>query len=76
MSLYFNAFYLFIRFAFAGGRPVAPNNLRRVSLRASYQILRNDLRATTAQVASHRLLILKDKKKNLKGSYNLADTHL
>ncbi|XP_015115665.1 uncharacterized protein LOC107040210 [Diachasma alloeum] len=65
-----------IRFAFAGGRPVPPNNLRRVSLRASYQILRSDMRATTALVACRRLLILKDKKKNFRGSYNLANIHL
>ncbi|XP_034949329.1 uncharacterized protein [Chelonus insularis] len=62
-----------IRFAFAGGRPVAPNNLRRVSLRANYQILRSELRATSAHVASRRLLILKDKKKSFIGSYSLAN---
>ncbi|XP_043268493.1 uncharacterized protein [Venturia canescens] len=65
-----------IRFAFAGGRPVAPNNLRRVSLRASYQILRNETRATTALVASRRLLIFKHKRKSFRGWYNLAHTVL
>ncbi|KAF7990385.1 hypothetical protein HCN44_000190 [Aphidius gifuensis] len=65
-----------IRFAFAGGRPVAQNNLRRVSLRASYQILRSDMRATTALIASKRLLILRDKKKNFNGLYNLAHVNL
>ncbi|KAH0569071.1 uncharacterized protein LOC123273216 [Cotesia glomerata] len=65
-----------IRFAFAGGRPVAPNNLRRVSLRANYQILRGDNRATTASVACRRLLILKDKQNKLKNTYNLAAIQL
>ncbi|KAK0080750.1 hypothetical protein PV325_013377 [Microctonus aethiopoides] len=65
-----------IRFAFAGGRPVAPNNLRRVSLRASYQILRSDTRATSAHIASHRLLILKDKKPNFRNVYSLSDINL
>ncbi|XP_008558545.1 uncharacterized protein LOC103579031 [Microplitis demolitor] len=61
-----------IRFAFAGGRPVAPNNLRRVSLRANYQILRGDNRAMTASVACRRLLILRDKQNKIKTTYNLA----
>ncbi|KAK0178815.1 hypothetical protein PV327_007663 [Microctonus hyperodae] len=65
-----------IRFAFAGGRPVAPNNLRRVNLRASYQILRSDTRATNAHIASHRLLILKDKKPNFRNLYSLSDINL
>ncbi|KAG8037467.1 hypothetical protein G9C98_005677 [Cotesia typhae] len=65
-----------IRFAFAGGRPVAPNNLRRVSLRANYQILRSDNRATTASIACRRLLILKDKQNKLKNTYNLAAIQL
>ncbi|EZA62355.1 hypothetical protein X777_03389 [Ooceraea biroi] len=59
-----------IRFAFAGGRPVPAGNLRRVSLRANYQILRSDLQATLALVASHRLLVIKDKKKR---SYKRSD---
>ncbi|KAG7207442.1 hypothetical protein KM043_009084 [Ampulex compressa] len=61
-----------IRFAFAGGRPVPPSNLRRISLRANYQILRSDLQATLAHVASRRLLVLKDKRKKYFNSYNLA----
>ncbi|XP_008209531.1 uncharacterized protein LOC100680291 [Nasonia vitripennis] len=61
-----------IRFAFAGGRPVPSNNLRRVSLRANYQILRNESRAQEAHVASRRLLIFKHKKKRLTGAYNLS----
>ncbi|XP_015438849.1 PREDICTED: uncharacterized protein LOC107193847 [Dufourea novaeangliae] len=61
-----------IRFAFAGGRPVPPSNLRRVSLRANYQILRSELQATLALVASRRLLILKDKKKRPFDTYNLV----
>ncbi|OAD54356.1 hypothetical protein WN48_08070 [Eufriesea mexicana] len=60
-----------IRFAFAGGRPVPPSNLRRVSLRANYQILRSELQATLALVASRRLLVLKDKKKMPFDTYNL-----
>jgi hypothetical protein len=60
------------RFAFAGGRPVPSNNLRRVSLRANYQILRNESRAPYALVASRRLLIFKHKKKRLSGAYNLS----
>ncbi|XP_012217019.1 uncharacterized protein [Linepithema humile] len=65
-----------IRFAFAGGRPVPPSNLRRVSLRANYQILRSDLQATLALVASHRLLVIKDKKKGPYNFYNLAHVTL
>ncbi|XP_011494610.1 PREDICTED: uncharacterized protein LOC105359663 [Ceratosolen solmsi marchali] len=61
-----------IKFAFAGGRPVPSNNLRRVSLRANYQILRNESRAPYALVASRRLLIFKHKKKRLSGAYNLS----
>lgn len=61
-----------IRFAFAGGRPVPPNNLRRVSLRANYHILRSDLQATLALVASRRLLVVKDRKKGPYNFYNLA----
>ncbi|KMR00424.1 transcription initiation factor tfiid subunit 6 [Lasius niger] len=61
-----------IRFAFAGGRPVPPSNLRRVSLRANYQILRSDLQATHALVASRRLLVVKDRKKGPYNFYNLA----
>ncbi|XP_053983275.1 uncharacterized protein LOC128886913 isoform X2 [Hylaeus anthracinus] len=61
-----------IRFAFAGGRPVPPNNLRRVSLRANYQILRSDLQATLALVASRRLLVLKDKRKRPCDTYDLV----
>ncbi|XP_011869866.1 PREDICTED: uncharacterized protein LOC105563141 [Vollenhovia emeryi] len=65
-----------IRFAFAGGRPVPPNNLRRVSLRADYQILKSDFQATLAQVAPRRLLVIKDKKKSPYNYYNLADVCL
>ncbi|XP_033342571.2 uncharacterized protein LOC117229842 [Megalopta genalis] len=61
-----------IRFAFAGGRPVPPSNLRRVSLRANYQILRSELQATLALVASRRLLVLKDKKKKPFDAYSLV----
>ncbi|XP_076635158.1 uncharacterized protein LOC143348592 [Colletes latitarsis] len=61
-----------IRFAFAGGRPVPPSNLRRVSLRANYQILRSDLQATLALVASRRLLVLKDKRKRPCDMYDLV----
>ncbi|XP_072762409.1 uncharacterized protein [Anoplolepis gracilipes] len=61
-----------IRFAFAGGRPVPPSNLRRVCLRANYHILRSDLQATLALVASHRLLVVKDRKKDPYNFYNLA----
>lgn len=60
-----------IRFAFAGGRPVPPSNLRRVSLRANYQILRSDLQATLALVASRRLLVLRDKRKRPFDTYSL-----
>lgn len=59
------------RFAFAGGRPVPPSNLRRVSLRANYQILRSDLQATLALVASRRLLVLRDKRKRPSDTYSL-----
>ncbi|KAJ8679530.1 hypothetical protein QAD02_015317 [Eretmocerus hayati] len=62
-----------IRFAFSGGRPVPANNLRRVSLRANYQILRNESRAPYALVASRRLLIFKYKKKRLTGTYSLLN---
>lgn len=65
-----------IRFAFAGGRPVSPNNLRRVSLRANYQILRSDFQATLALIASRRLLVIKDKKKGPYNFYNLANVCL
>ncbi|XP_031835493.2 uncharacterized protein LOC116428242 [Nomia melanderi] len=61
-----------IRFAFAGGRPVPPSNLRRVSLRANYQILRSELQATLALVAARRLLVLKDKKKRPFDAYSLV----
>ncbi|KAL6431131.1 hypothetical protein ACFW04_007099 [Cataglyphis niger] len=61
-----------IRFAFAGGRPVPPSNLKRVSLRANYHILRSDLQATLALVASRRLLVVKDRKKGPYNFYNLA----
>ncbi|XP_076243493.1 uncharacterized protein LOC143184856 [Calliopsis andreniformis] len=61
-----------IRFAFAGGRPVPPSNLRRVSLRANYQVLRSDLQATLALVASRRLLVFKDKRKGPFNAYNLV----
>lgn len=64
------------RFAFAGGRPVPPSNLRRVSLRANYQILRNDVQATVALVASRRLLVLKDKRKGSFNTYSLLYTCL
>ncbi|XP_012282456.1 uncharacterized protein LOC105700835 [Orussus abietinus] len=60
-----------IRFAFAGGKPVPPNELRRVSLRANYQILRSDARATFALVACRRLLVLRNKKKRFPRSYDL-----
>ncbi|XP_046620346.1 uncharacterized protein LOC124305226 [Neodiprion virginianus] len=63
-----------IRFAFAGGRPVPPNSLRRASLRANYQILRSDSRATYALVASRRLLVVKSKKSSLPRTYDLANT--
>lgn len=63
-----------IRFAFAGGRPVPPNSLRRASLRANYQILRSDSLATFALVASRRLLVVKNKKKSPPRSYDLANT--
>lgn len=62
-----------IRFAFAGGRPVPSNNLRRTSLRANYQILRGDVRASFAHVASRRLLVLG---RGRKRSYDLARCHL
>ncbi|XP_066585279.1 uncharacterized protein [Prorops nasuta] len=65
-----------IRFAFAGGRPVPPSSLKRVRLRANYQILRSDLPATLALVASGRLLILKDKTKRTVNNYNLACVQL
>ncbi|XP_032665126.1 uncharacterized protein LOC116841387 [Odontomachus brunneus] len=65
-----------IRFAFAGGRPVPSSNLRRVNLRANYQILRNELRATLALVASRRLLAVKDKEKRPHDFYNLAHVFL
>ncbi|CAK9799283.1 hypothetical protein ANTQUA_LOCUS1949 [Anthophora quadrimaculata] len=65
-----------IRFAFAGGRPVPPSNLRRVSLRANYQILRSELQATLALVASRRLLVLKDKRKRPSDTYNLVYGYL
>ncbi|XP_014474277.1 PREDICTED: uncharacterized protein LOC106744219 isoform X2 [Dinoponera quadriceps] len=65
-----------IRFAFAGGRPVPPSNLRRVSLRANYQILRNELQATLALVASRRLLVVKDKERKRHDFYNLAHVFL
>lgn len=65
-----------IRFAFAGGRPVPPSNLRRVSLRANYQILRSELQATLALVASRRLLVLKDKRKRPCDTYNLVYCYL
>lgn len=61
-----------IRFAFAGGRPVPPSNLKRVSLRANYQILRSEHQATLALVASRRLLVLKNMKKKTFNIYNLA----
>ncbi|XP_043684626.1 uncharacterized protein LOC122636962 [Vespula pensylvanica] len=61
-----------IRFAFAGGRPVPPSNLRRVSLRANYQILRSEHQATLALVASRRLLVLRNTKKKVFHIYNLA----
>ena len=64
------------RFAFAGGRPVPASNLRRVSLRANYQILRNEVRAPYALVASRRLLIFKHKRKRLTGAYNLSNVIL
>lgn len=64
------------RFAFAGGRPVPPNNLRRVSLRANYQILRSELQATLALVASRRLLVVKGRRKRPFDSYNLAYGYL
>ena len=69
-------FSYFYRFAFAGGRPVPPNNLRRTSLRANYQILRNESRAPYALIASRRLLIFKHKRKRLEGAYNLSKTVL
>lgn len=62
------------RFAFAGGRPVPSNSLRRASLRADYQILRSDTRATYALVASRRLLVVKDKKNSHPRNYDLANT--
>ncbi|XP_033197912.1 uncharacterized protein LOC117160921 [Bombus vancouverensis nearcticus] len=65
-----------IRFAFAGGRPVPSSNLRRVSLRANYQILRSELQATLALVASRRLLVLKDKRKRSFDIYNLLYGYL
>ncbi|XP_029178909.1 uncharacterized protein LOC114946541 [Nylanderia fulva] len=65
-----------IRFAFAGGRPVPHSNLRRVSLRANYQILRSDLQATHALIASRRLLVVKDRKKSPYNFYNLAQVCL
>lgn len=74
--LLYNLLNIIYRFAFAGGRPVPPNNLRRVSLRANYQILRSDLQATLALVASRRLLVIKDKKKGPYNFYNLANVCL
>ncbi|EFN75287.1 hypothetical protein EAI_03110 [Harpegnathos saltator] len=65
-----------IRFAFAGGRPVPPSNLRRISLRANYQILRSELQATLALVASRRLLVVKDKERKRHDFYNLANVSL
>ncbi|XP_012150937.1 uncharacterized protein LOC100879608 [Megachile rotundata] len=65
-----------IRFAFAGGRPVPSSNLKRVSLRANYQILRSELQATLALVASRRILMLKDKRKKSFDTYNLVYGYL
>lgn len=61
-----------IRFAFAGGRPVPPSNLKRISLRANYQILRSEHQATLALVAPRRLLVLRNTKKKSFHIYNLA----
>ncbi|XP_012253083.2 uncharacterized protein LOC105684364 [Athalia rosae] len=63
-----------IRFAFAGGRPVPSNSLRRASLRANYQILRSEIRATFALVASRRLLVVVNKNPAPPRSYDLANT--
>ncbi|KAL6260961.1 hypothetical protein P5V15_008489 [Pogonomyrmex californicus] len=65
-----------IKFAFAGARPVPPHNLKRAILRADYQIPRNDLPASHALVASRRLLVIKDKKKDFYNFYNLANVCL
>ncbi|XP_043506242.1 uncharacterized protein LOC122526773 isoform X2 [Polistes fuscatus] len=59
-----------IKFAFAGGRPVPPSNLRRISLRANYQILRSEHQATLALVASRRLLVLRNINKPKLHVYN------
>ncbi|KOX79847.1 hypothetical protein WN51_11458 [Melipona quadrifasciata] len=64
-----------IRFAFAGGRPVPPSNLRRITLRANYQILRSEVKAKFASVASRRLLVLKDKRRPY-DTYNLVYSYL
>ncbi|KAK9301262.1 hypothetical protein QLX08_006336 [Tetragonisca angustula] len=64
-----------IRFAFAGGRPVPPSNLRRITLRANYQILRSEVKAKFASVASRRLLVLRDKRKPY-DTYNLVYSYL
>ncbi|XP_028049684.1 uncharacterized protein LOC105838498 [Monomorium pharaonis] len=65
-----------ITFAFAGSRPVPHNNLRRIRLRANYQVLKSDFHATLALVASRRLLVIKDKKKGPYNFYNLANVCL
>ena len=67
---------VFCSFSFAGGRPVPPNSLKRASLRADYHILRNEMRATYALVASRRLYVFKMKRKRLFDAYNLANIHL
>lgn len=74
--MYFFILQYNFRFAFAGGRPVPSSNLRRVSLRANYQILRSELQATLALVASRRLLVLKDKRKRSFDIYNLLYGYL
>lgn len=65
-----------IRFAFVGGRPVPPDNLKRASLRADYEFLRSEVPATVALVASKRLLIFKNKRKNFANAYNLGNINL
>ena len=64
---------MLLRFAFAGGRPVPPDNLKRASLRADYEFLRSEMPATVALVASRRLLIFKNKHKMFGDAYNLGN---
>lgn len=73
--MYKTDLFLFFRFTFSGCRSVPSNNLRRVNLRANYQILKNEYHAPYALIASHRLKVLKQKKK-CKNFYDLSNTFL